>query len=35
MTETSLLPRAAKEAGIGYDRLVEMILSSAFMKKSA
>lgn len=35
MTETSLLPRAAKEAGIGYDHLVEMILSSAFIKKSA
>lgn len=33
MTETSLLPRAAGEAGIGYDRLVEMILSSAFVKK--
>lgn len=35
MTETSLLPRAAKEAGFDYDPLVEMILSSAFMKKSA
>ncbi len=34
MTETSLLPKAAKKAGIGYDKLVEMILSSAFMKKS-
>ena len=33
MTETSLLPMAAKEAGISYDELVEMILSSAFMKK--
>ncbi len=33
MTETSLLPMAAKEAGIGYDELVEMILSSAFVKK--
>lgn len=33
MTETSLLPRAAKEAGIGYDELVEMILSSAFVRK--
>lgn len=33
MTETSLLPRAAGEAGIGYDDLVEKILSSAFIKK--
>ena len=33
MTETSLLPRAAREAGTGYDELVEMILSSAFIKK--
>ncbi|MDD5433956.1 MAG: D-alanine--D-alanine ligase, partial [Nitrospira sp.] len=33
MTETSLLPMAAKQAGIGYDELVEMILSSAFVKK--
>lgn len=33
MTETSLLPRAAGEAGIGYDELVEMILTSAFCKK--
>ncbi|MBI5193447.1 MAG: D-alanine--D-alanine ligase [Nitrospirae bacterium] len=33
MTETSLLPMAAKAAGIGYDELVEMILSSAFIKK--
>jgi len=32
MTETSLLPRAAKEAGIGYDDLVESILNSAFLK---
>lgn len=29
MTETSLLPMAAAEAGIGYDRLVERILQSA------
>ncbi len=33
MTETSLLPQAAREAGIGYDELVEMILSSAFVNK--
>jgi len=33
MTETSLLPRAAREAGIAYDDLVEKILSSAFVKK--
>lgn len=33
MTETSLLPRAAGEAGIGYNDLVEKILSSAFIKK--
>ena len=33
MTETSLLPKAAGEAGIGYDDLVEMILSSAFKYK--
>jgi D-alanine-D-alanine ligase len=29
MTETSLLPMAAKEAGIDYDTLVERILESA------
>lgn len=33
MTETSLLPMAAQGAGIGYDELVEMILSSAFVRK--
>ena len=33
MTETSLLPKAAGEAGIGYDDLVEMILSSASLRK--
>ena len=33
MTETSLLPKAAGEAGIGYNDLVEMILSSAFKYK--
>ncbi len=33
MTETSLLPQAAREAGIGYDELVELILSSAFMRE--
>ena len=33
MTETSLLPKAAGEAGIGYDDLVEMILSSASLGK--
>ncbi|OGW54877.1 MAG: D-alanine--D-alanine ligase [Nitrospirae bacterium RIFCSPLOWO2_02_42_7] len=34
MTETSLLPRAAGEAGIGYNELVEMILTSAFIQKN-
>lgn len=33
MTDTSLLPLAARETGIGYDDLVERILSSAFIKK--
>lgn len=33
MTETSLLPMAAEKDGIGYDALVEQILSSAFVKK--
>lgn len=33
MTETSLLPKAAGEAGISYDDLVEMILSSALIEK--
>ncbi len=33
MTDTSLLPKAAGEDGIGYDDLVEMILSSAFIEK--
>jgi len=33
MTETSLLPKAAGEAGISYDDLVEMILSSASLRK--
>ena len=33
MTDTSLLPKAAGKAGIGYDNLVEMILSSAFIEK--
>ncbi|MCC7202706.1 MAG: D-alanine--D-alanine ligase [Nitrospirae bacterium] len=35
MTDTSLLPKAAGEAGIGYDELVEMILSSAFTGKAS
>ncbi len=33
MTDTSLLPKAAGEAGISYDDLVEMILSSALTEK--
>ncbi len=33
MTDTSLLPKAAGHAGIGYDDLVENILSSAFLRK--
>jgi D-alanine-D-alanine ligase len=32
MTETSLLPKAAQDAGIGYDDLVEKILASALKK---
>ena len=32
MTETSLLPKAAQDAGIGYDDLVERILASALKK---
>ncbi len=35
MTKTSLLPKAAGEAGIRYDDLVEMILSSAFINKDS
>ncbi len=34
MTETSLLPMAAAEAGIAYDRLVERILQSALKRRS-
>jgi len=33
MTESSLLPKAAQEAGIGYDELVEKILASALKKR--
>jgi D-alanine-D-alanine ligase len=33
MTETSLVPMAAKEAGVGYDELVERILAAASEKK--
>lgn len=33
MTESSLLPKAAQEAGIGYDDLVEKILASALKKR--
>jgi len=29
MTETSLLPKAAREAGISFDDLVERILTAA------
>jgi D-alanine-D-alanine ligase len=32
LTETSLLPQAAEEAGIGFDELVERILASAFAR---
>jgi D-alanine-D-alanine ligase len=32
MTETSLLPQAADAAGIGFDALVERILTSAFTR---
>jgi D-alanine-D-alanine ligase len=35
MTESSLLPKAAKEAGIGYDDLVEKILASALKKSKS
>lgn len=34
MTETSLLPRAARAAGIEYDELVERILLSAFQERA-
>jgi D-alanine-D-alanine ligase len=29
LTETSLLPQAADAAGIGFDRLIELILAAA------
>ena len=32
MTETSLLPMAAAQAGIGYDELTERILESAIVR---
>jgi D-alanine-D-alanine ligase len=32
LTETSLLPQAAEEAGIGFDELVGRILDSAFTR---
>jgi D-alanine-D-alanine ligase len=32
MTETSLLPMAAGQAGIGYEELTERILESALAK---
>lgn len=32
LTETSLLPQAAEEAGIGFDQLVDRILQSAFAR---
>ncbi len=35
MTESSLLPKAAQEAGIGYDDLVEKILASALKKRGS
>jgi D-alanine-D-alanine ligase len=35
MTETSLLPKAAQDAGIGYDDLVERILASALKKSGS
>jgi D-alanine-D-alanine ligase len=34
MTETSLLPMAAREAGIGYEELTERILESALARMS-
>ncbi len=33
LTETSLLPQAAAEAGIGFDQLVDRILQSAFNRR--
>jgi D-alanine-D-alanine ligase len=33
LTETSLLPQAAEEAGIGFDQLVDRILQSAFARR--
>lgn len=35
LTETSLLPQAAEEAGIGFDELVGRILDSAFSRAAA
>lgn len=35
LTETSLLPQAAEEAGIGFDELVGRILDSAFSRATA
>jgi D-alanine-D-alanine ligase len=35
LTETSLLPQAAEEAGIGFDELVGRILDSAFTRTGA
>jgi D-alanine-D-alanine ligase len=35
MTETSLLPMAARQAGISFDGLVERIASAAALHKSA
>jgi D-alanine-D-alanine ligase len=32
MTETSLLPKAAKEVGIGFNELVEIMLKGARLK---
>jgi D-alanine-D-alanine ligase-like ATP-grasp enzyme len=34
MTETSLLPMAAKSAGIAFDELVEKILHTARLKEN-
>jgi D-alanine-D-alanine ligase len=33
LTETSLLPQAAEEAGVGFDQLVDRILRSAFVRR--
>ena len=35
LTETSLLPQAADAAGIGFDRLIELILAATVREAAA